>query len=54
MKVRMEILQNGFQSIVVTKAGDLKNRRVLGFPRDKKIFLSRCPFVPGQGQGLFD
>jgi len=22
----------------------------LAFPRDKEIFLSRCPFVPGQGQ----
>ena len=31
MKVRMEILQNGFQSIVVTMAGDLKNRRVLQY-----------------------
>ena len=29
MKVR--ILQNGFQSIVVTMAGDLKNRRVLQY-----------------------
>ena len=31
MKVRMEILQNGFQSIVVTMAGDLKNRCVLQY-----------------------
>ena len=29
MKVRMEILQNRFQSIVVTMAGGLKNRCVL-------------------------
>ena len=31
MKVRMEILQNRFQSIVVTMAGGLKNRCVLQY-----------------------
>ena len=31
MKVRMIILQNGFQSNAVTKAGSLKNRWVLQY-----------------------
>ena len=31
MKVRMIILQNGFQSVVVIMAGDLKNRCVLQY-----------------------
>jgi hypothetical protein len=32
------------------QVNDGKGRSVVPLSRDKEIFMSRCPFVPGQGQ----